>query len=318
VLITGLETEIEAELALVQANAAPPSPGGMHTFQQTTSTRSVSAAGYSGYAVANGDEVAHASGGGGAGAAVVGKNTSRSPGAHNFAAYSTGDASNAYASIPAQPAARPGDVVYNSNSQPVVGTVGGGGGGSAASSNSTAVASPAGYKQVVPKRLRVAAGGDGGHPQQHVGENRLSTEQSRAAQGRGTPLTTAGNTTTTRASGQNMHVQQQQTTAERRAQSQAPAQTIGPVGGAAAAVEMQPIEHAPSDVGAGYLDIDTNDPSNASEVPATNGTAGHEREGERGEREGGGAPRQGKGIKRDMRKPSVYEGFGAADEETRL
>jgi hypothetical protein len=90
------------------------------------------------------------------------------------------------------------------------------------------------------------------------------------------------------------------------------------------ASEMQPMQHAPTN-GAGYLDMDTNDPSNAShEVPTNTGAAGHEgggreREGNgRGVGSGGEAPRQGKGIKRDMRKPSVYEGFGAADEETRL
>jgi hypothetical protein len=37
-----------------------------------------------------------------------------------------------------------------------------------------------------------------------------------------------------------------------------------------------------------------------------------------GQSGGEGATRKGNGIQRDMRMPSVYEGFGADNEETRL
>jgi serine/threonine protein kinase len=78
----------------------------------------------------------------------------------------------------------------------------------------------------------------------------------------------------------------------------------------AVGTELQPIQHAVSD-GVGYLDLNTGDPGNASQDNNENEDDGEE-DGERG------APRKGKGINRDARKPSVYEGFGAGDEETRL
>jgi hypothetical protein len=49
--------------------------------------------------------------------------------------------------------------------------------------------------------------------------------------------------------------------------------SAGAGAGADADAEMQPIHCASSD-GAGYLDIDTNDPSNASQTPANNAGVG--------------------------------------------
>jgi hypothetical protein len=319
VLIPGLESEIEVELALVQANATPPLPssGTLHSFQQTNGPRAVSAAGYSGYAAVNAQEVTHASGGGGGGAAAVDKNTSRPPGAYNVAAYGTGEGggSNAYASIPAQPAARPGDVVYNS--APVAAMVGGVDG--AARSNN-AVVSPDGYKHVVPKRLRAAAGGGSGHPQQLSGENRLSTDYSLAAPG--APVSPAGITTTALANGKNVYAQQQNA-AERDAQLHAPLQASGTKGAAAAATEIQPTQSTANDTGGGYLDVDAEDPGNASQAPITN-AAGGMRGG--GEGQGGdqAPPQAADGGEFRTRAPSVYLGFGAAagaageNDETRL
>jgi hypothetical protein len=84
---------------------------------------------------------------------------------------------------------------------------------------------------------------------------------------------------------------------------------------------MQPIEHAPSDVGAGYLDIDTNDPGNASQESVHNAEGG----GAEGGAQSHAPPEAAAaGDEFRTRAPSVYLGFGAAagaageTDETRL